>query len=64
MFLNKIGDEFHHLLECSYFEDAIRVYLPRNLLTRPNVDTFRSMMCPEDTQRRFKVAQFCKVTYS
>ena len=61
VFLNKIGDEFHYLLECNYFEDARRVYLPRNLLATPNVDTFQSIMCPEDTQRLFKVAKFCKV---
>ena len=59
-FLNKTGDEFHYLLECSYFEDARRIYLPRNLLATPNVDTFRSIIS-EDTQRRFKVAKFCKV---
>ena len=61
MFLNKVGDEFHNLLECSFFEDAGRVYLPRNLLARPNVDTFRSIMCPEDTQRLFKEANFCTI---
>ena len=60
-FLNKTGDEFHYLLECSYFEDARRVHLPRNLLATSNVDTFRRIMCPEDTQRLFKVAKFCKV---
>ena len=37
-FHNKIGDEYHYLLECSYFSDARRVYLPRNLLAIPNTD--------------------------
>ena len=60
-FLNKIGDDFHYLLECSYFEDAKRVYLTRNLHARPNVDTVRRIICPKDTQRLFKVVKFCKV---
>ena len=56
-FLNKIGDEFHYMLECSYFEDARRVYLPRILTTACNID----IMCTNDVQELFKVAKFCKV---
>ena len=60
-FHNKIGDEYHYLLECSYFSDARRVYLPRNLLARPNTDTFRRLMCSSDTQELFKIAKYCKI---
>ena len=58
-FHNKIGDEYHYLIECSYFSDARRVYLPRNLLARPN--TFRRLMCSGDTQELFKIAKYCKI---
>ena len=60
-FLDKIGDEFHYMLECTYFSDARGVYLPGNLLAAPNTDAFRSMMCPVDTQDLFKVAKYCKI---
>ena len=29
--LHKIDAEFHFMLECTYFEDARKVYLPRGL---------------------------------
>ena len=61
MFLNKIGDEFHYMLECSYFEDARRVYLPGILTTACNIITFKGIMCTNDVQELFKVAKFCKV---
>ena len=57
-FHNKIGDEYHYLLECSYFSDARRVYLPMNLIARPNTNTF---MCSSDTQELFKIAKYCKI---
>lgn len=60
-FLDKIGDEYHYMLECTYFSDARRVYLPGNFLTAPDTDAFRSIMCPVDTQNLFKVAKYCKI---
>ena len=61
MFSGQIGDEYHYLLECMYFSDARRVYLPRNLLARASSDTFRQVMCAADTQDLFKVAKYCKI---
>ena len=60
-FLDKIGDEFHYMLDYSYFSDTRGVYLPGNLLAAPNTDAFRSIMCPVDIQDLFKVAKYCKV---
>ena len=39
-FLNKTGNEFHYLLECSYFKDARMVHLTRNLLATPTLIHF------------------------
>ena len=36
-FLNKLGDEFHYLFECSYFEGQRRMYFPRDLLRNPKL---------------------------
>ena len=49
------------MLECTYFSDVRRVYLPGNLLFAPNTDAFRPIMCPVDTQDLFKVAKYCKI---
>ena len=49
------------MLECSYFEDARRVYLPRILTAACNIITFNYIMCTNDVQELFKVAKVCKV---
>lgn len=60
-FLHKLGDEYHYALECSYFDDLRRMYLPRDLFSRPNTVKFESLMCSDDTHLLFKVAKYCKV---
>ena len=46
------------MIECTYFIDARRVYLPGNFLAIPNTDTFRSIMCQFDIEDSFKVAKY------
>ena len=60
-FLDKVGDEYHYLLECTHLSDVKRCYLPRNLLARPITDTFRKVMYPVDTQDLFKVVKYCNI---
>ena len=45
------------MLECSYFENARRLYLPRILTTAYNIITFKDIMCTNDVQELFKVAK-------
>ena len=52
--LHKIGDEFHYMLECTYFDDTRNVYLPRGLTSRPNVNVFHDIMNSRDTQTILK----------
>ena len=59
--LHKLGDEYHHVLECSYFDDLRTLYLPRDLFFRPNTVMFENLMCSNDTHRLFKVSKYCKV---
>ena len=59
--LHKIGDEFHYILECTYFDGARKVYLPRNLIPRPNVNVFHNIMNSSDTQLVSKVEKYCKI---
>ena len=44
-----------------YLSVLTLVMLERNLLARPNTDTFRRLMCSSDTQELFKIAKYCKI---
>ena len=59
-FLNKLGDEFHYLFECSYFEDQRRMYIPRVLSRHPNTFKFRIFMNNKALPLLFKLGKFCK----
>ena len=59
--LLKLGDEYHYVFECSYFDDLRSLYLPRDLFSRPYTVKFENLMCSSDTNRLFKVSKFCKV---
>ena len=58
--MHKIGNEFHYMLECTYFDDTKNVYLPRSLTSRHNVNVFHDIMNSRNTQTFFKVAKFSK----
>ncbi|MEW8548676.1 MAG: hypothetical protein AB2693_34680, partial [Candidatus Thiodiazotropha sp.] len=58
--LNKLGDEYHYLLECIYFEEQRRMYLPRDLSMRPNTTIFESIMKSKELPALFKLGKFCK----
>ena len=46
--LNKLGDEYHYLFECTYFEALRRVYHPRDLSRRPNTVFFLNVVNTKD----------------
>lgn len=60
-FLNRLGDEYHYLLECSYFSDLRKLYIPKDLFTRPNTTLFEELMSINDTLLLFKLAKYCKI---
>lgn len=60
-FLHKLGDEYHYVLECTYFDDLRRNYLPRDLISRPNTMKFENLMGSNDIYLLFKVSKYCKV---
>ena len=53
-FLNKLGDGFHYLFECSYFEYQSRMYLPRDLSRHPKYFKFRIIMNTKELLVMFK----------
>ena len=61
--LHRLGDEYHYVLECTYFEDLRKVYLPRDVFARPNTVKFEHLMSSSNTDTRLllNIAKFCKV---
>jgi hypothetical protein len=35
--VNELGDEFHYLLKCTFFNNVRAKFLPRNICNNPNV---------------------------
>ena len=42
--VNKLGDEFHYLFKCTFFNNVRAKYLPRNICNNPNVLKFKELM--------------------
>ena len=61
--LHRLGDEYHYVLECTYFDDLREKYLPRDLFTAPNTVKFQKVMSSGETDAEllFKIAKYCKV---
>ena len=38
--VNELGDEFHYLFKCTFFNNARAKFLPRNICNNPNVLKF------------------------
>ena len=57
---NHIGDEYHVLLKCSFYEDFRKIYLCFNY-DPLNVHTFISMMCTQNQEELVQLA--CFVAY-
>ena len=57
-FLNKLGDEYHYVLECTYFDDLRKLYLPRDYVH----EAYKYYeMNSSDNQLLFKISKYCKV---
>jgi hypothetical protein len=45
---SELEDEFHYLLQCSYFSNERCKMLPYDVYTRPNIDKFKDLLCTDD----------------
>lgn len=41
--MNNIGDEFHYMFECKFFDDERKRLLPDNFITKPNTVKFHDL---------------------
>ena len=60
VFLNKLGDEYHYLFECNYFEDQRRMYPHSVLTSHHNTFKFRTFISTKELPLLFKLGKFCK----
>ena len=58
---NGIGDEFHHILQCRYFEQSRKHLIPSYFRKRPNVLKFKHIMTVTKKSDLFKLCKMIKV---
>ena len=58
--LNTLGDEYHYIFVCVYFEKQRRMFLPRGLLHKPNTVIYEKVLNSKDISVLFKLSKFCK----
>ena len=55
-----LGDEFHYLFDCMFFNNERKIYLKRFYWVHPNAVKFKEIMCSSDKTSLLKLAIFCK----
>lgn len=58
IFCNKLEDEYHFLLECSLYKDLRKIYVPKYVYNRPNMEKFKYIMSTENIKIMQKLATF------
>ena len=58
---NHIGDEFHYLLECTFFRNERRRYIDQQFYRSPNVLKFKQLLQTTDTEKLISLSQFMKI---
>ena len=59
-FLDKLGDEYHYILEFTYFVCQRKRHLSRDLLSKHNTYKFEKLLNTCDIHTLFKLSKFCK----
>ena len=55
---NTLGDEYHYLLECSYFKTQKAKYIDKRFYKRPNMLLYRSLLTQQDAECQTKLSTF------
>ena len=59
-----VGDEFHYLLECNYFNDDRKNLLGDEYCVRPNVIKLKKLMNSKNVPVLRKLCHFIKIIFS
>ncbi|MEW8546520.1 MAG: reverse transcriptase family protein [Candidatus Thiodiazotropha sp.] len=55
---NLIGDEFHYIFECEFFNNVRKMYLPKYYLKHYNTFKFAQLMSNSSTKQLHRLSQF------
>ena len=58
---NLLGDEFHYLLECTYFTEERKKYLPKFYLRHVNTLKFQKLMSTENLKLLKQLSRFMSI---
>ena len=58
---NKLGDEFHYLFECPFFQTQRTTYLSRYYYTLPNMHKMMQLFESPDTKEMLNLAKFTDI---
>ena len=56
-----IGDEYHYLFSCQYFNDIRLLYVPKKFVSKPSVAKFCEYLKTRKKQLLVKMALFAKI---
>ena len=58
---NDLGDDFHYLLTCPYFEHDRTTLLKPYYYTRPNIIKYKELMTNKNTNEQINLSKFMKI---
>ena len=58
---NDVGDNFHYLMVCPYFNDDRRRFLPKIYFTRPNILKFQEIMAITNKKQLYNLCKFVQI---
>ena len=56
--VNDLGDEFHYLFRCSFFDADRKKFIDKYYYQYPNTVKFQKLMCSTDTSTIIRLAKF------
>ena len=61
---SNIGDEYHYILECSFFHDERKRLISQYYYKRPNIIKFKQLLTTENESKLTRLAKFMKLIMS
>jgi hypothetical protein len=52
---NELGDEFHYILDCPFFEQYRNIYIPKYYYSRPNVLKYKLLLSSKKKSELIKL---------
>jgi len=55
---NKLEDEYHFIIECSFYTDLRRIYIPRYYWCNPNMYKLQELFCSKNRNVILKLSTY------